>query len=251
MSNTRKNGSAFSCLRGIFKSTIYQNDLYSLHASVRGHLLLAELTLLHKLLETLGAEFCLPSHPPMSTEKLAHALHRHTLRLRSPKTEDDNTTAADESPENVRSPHVKADEHVRRHPHDCKLEEPVQRHAGSVTDAADPRREHFRSVQVLESAQADGPSDRVDEDRRDRSIRSGFVARDAGLVRHVDGHVDVCSKLQKETGQEAAPASDDVDQAPGENHGEDELDDAVRAGRDQRAGFSVDAGVLEDFGDVL
>lgn len=73
----------------------------------------------------------------------------------------------------------------------------------------------------------------------------------ARLQAHVCAHVDVGGELEAQACEGAASAADVVDQAPGESHGEDQLDDPVGARGYERARVAVDSGVLEDGGDVV
>ena len=100
----------------------------------------------------------------MALEELAHAFHRYTFGFWRPQTQNDEAAAANQRPEDIRSPHVEADEHVRGDSDNSELEEPVQRHAGGVAHAADASRENFRPVQVLYGAESDTPAGGVDED---------------------------------------------------------------------------------------
>ena len=131
----------------------------------------------------------------MALEELAHAFHRYTFGFWRPQTQNDEAAAANQRPEDIRSPHVEADEHVRGDSDNSELEEPVQRHAGSITHAADSSGEDFRPVQVLDGAETNTPAGSVDEHRRDRRIRSRFVACHARLQRHVHRHVYVRCQL--------------------------------------------------------
>lgn len=186
-----------------------------------------------------------PAHPPLAGEQLVHHLHGDALCLGGPQAQNDESSRADQSPEDVGAVDVEGDKHVGGDADDGELEEPVQRHVGGVADAADARRVDLGAVQVLHGAEPDGPADGVDEDRGDGGVGRRLVA--AALPhRHVDGHVDVCDALQGEARQHAAPSADLVDQPPGEDHGEDELDDPVGARRDQRRVGTFDAGVFED-----
>lgn len=63
---------------------------------------------------------------------------------------------------------------------------------------------------------------------------------------HVYGQVDVGDTLQSDSCQHAPASSDHVHQAPGEDHGEDELDDAVDAGGYEGGIAADDACVCEN-----
>ena len=57
--------------------------------------------------------------------------------------------------------------------------------------------------------------------------------------------------LEEEAGQQTESSAELVDHAPSEDHGEDELDDAVGARGDERCILSLDAGVFEDLRELL
>lgn len=186
-----------------------------------------------------------PANPPLAGEQLVHHLHGNALCLGGPQTQNDKANGADQSPEDVGPVDVEGDKHVGGDADDGELEEPVQRHVCGVADAADAGRVDLGAVQVLHGAEPDGPADGVDEDRGDGRVGRRLVGA-ALPQRHVDGHVDVCDALQGEACQHAAASADLVDQAPCEDHGEDELDNSVGARRYQGRVGAFDAGVFED-----
>ena len=126
----------------------------------------------------------------------------------------------------------------------------MQRHVDRVAHAADARRVDLGGVKVLHRAQADGPADGVDEDGRDCRVRRRCVVGGPPLG-HVDGHVDVRDSLEEEAGQQTPASAELIDQGPGEDHGENELEDAIGARRDERLIWSLDAGVREDLRELL
>lgn len=198
----------------------------------------------------LRADSSPPGLVPRSLKQLVHPFHRHALRFGRPKGQHDETDRAHACPEDVSAPYIEALEHVGRDTHDSKLEEPMNDHVGGVADAPDAGGIDFRAVQVLHGAEANGPPHGIYKDGGDGCIGRSLVLR-VDPDAHVDGHVDVGDALQEQAGNEGRAAAEDVDEAPGEDHCEDELDGAVGPRGDEGLVVAADAGVLEDFGDVV
>lgn len=125
----------------------------------------------------------------------------------------------------------------------------MDRHVGSVTDTADSSWEDLSAVEVLDCAESDGPAYGVDEDGSDSCVRGGLILS-GNEDRHVNRHVDVGDALEANAGEHAASSSKDVDETPCEDHGENELHDAVGSRCDQGGVSACDACVLEDLSNV-
>lgn len=125
----------------------------------------------------------------------------------------------------------------------------MQRHVRRITRAPNAGGIDLGSVQVLHRAQTDGPSDRVDVDGGNGGVGGGPVFR-VDVDGHIDGEVHMAETLHGETGKEAAAPAEEIDQAPGEDYGEDKLDDAVNTRRDQRRVVAMNAGVRENLSAV-
>lgn len=121
----------------------------------------------------------------------------------------------------------------------------MQHHVNSVAEVADTGGEDLGVVEILDGTEADGPAYGVDEDGCNGRVGRGLVAP-VGPDGHVDRHVDVGDALEKESGEHAEPSAEDVDKTPGEDHGEDELDDPVGSASNEGRVVAVNAGVPED-----
>lgn len=198
----------------------------------------------------LRAQLRLPPHVPRPGEELLHSLHRDALCFRGPEAEDHEANEADACPEDVRAPDVEAVEHGWRGTHDGKLEEPVYRHVSCVADASYSRGQDLSAVQVLDGTQSDRPANSIDEHRCNGGIGRGLVLR-VDPNAHIDSHVYVCGALEEQAAHEADAPTNDVDEAPRENHGEEELERSISARVDQRYIVTADTSISENGGDVV
>ena len=102
----------------------------------------------------------------------------------------------------------------------------MQAHGRRISETADFGGENLGAVNVRNRTKANGPTCGIHKNRSNGGI--GRITVTGANSAKLYSHIDVGYSLKNEACQKAASTSNPINQAPGEDHGDHQLDQTIR-----------------------